>query len=256
MTHFPLGRRPRTRDPRFPHLSALLAGKSTQAPASVNWAARMPGQLGMLGNDQWGDCAEAGFEHARQVWSFNATGSMADITTTETLALYSAATGFVEADGPPGSNSTDQGTVLQALLAYLVKTGQLFATIEIDPLRSDHIDLATFEGGLVYLGMEVPAYAQDALDTLGSTLQLAPAGADASVVGGHCIITCGYQPGQRQFTSYGCPTYAMTDQYWAKWVDEAYVLLSTEWLERNGKTFAGYTMAQLDQQMEAVRRAA
>ena len=257
---FPLGRLPRTRNPGVPHMSALMAGRTAPAvPVSVNWATGLPVDLGMLGNNTLGDCAEAGFGHARQLWTFHAEGSPAAVTTAETEQLYSAVTGYV-----PGQPGTDRGTVLQSLLAYLVTTGaplqngsreKLFAFVEIDPQRADHLNLATFEAGLVYIGFTVPAYLQSEFNP-GTTWDVNP-GADNAIVGGHCVISGGYRAdGTREIISWGSTGYAMTPAFWNAHVDEAYALISRDWLERTGRTFAGYTLGQLEQQMQAVRQAA
>ena len=241
-------------------MSALMAGVSAPtAPAAVSWTAKLPLDLGMLGNDTLGDCAEAGWGHARQLWTANARGAMATVTTAETEALYGAATGW-----NPAQPGTDRGTVLQALLTYLVQTGapmadgsreKLFAFVEIDPARVDHLNLATWQAGLVYLGFTVPAYLQSEFNP-GAVWDVRP-GADNTIVGGHCVISGGYRPdGTREIISWGSANYAMTPAFFARRVDECYALIDRDWLEATGRTFAGYTLAQLDQQMEAVRMAA
>jgi hypothetical protein len=114
------------------------------------------------------------------------------------------------------------------------------------------LDRATYESGLIYIGMNVPAYAEGALDTLGSTLDVNPSGNQASV-GGHCVISAGYAPGLRKFISYGCATYAMTKAYWLQNVYECYALVSEEFCDATGKTPLNIDIADWDSQMNAIR---
>src|SRR5271168_1330404 len=66
---------------------------------------------GMLGNDQWGDCAEAAACHQEMLWAEEGK-KPAQFTTTSALANYSDLTGFNPNSGPSGNNPTDQGTNL------------------------------------------------------------------------------------------------------------------------------------------------
>lgn len=230
-----------------------MGAPTSRAPAQVNYAKGLPADLGMMLNDQLGDCAEAGYAHALQVWSSAAGKPILTEPNASVQALYETQ-GYV-----PGKPATDQGTILQVLLAYLVKTAQpaggmpkLLAFVEIDPTNEADLDQATYQSGLIYLGFSVPAYAQQALDTLGSVLDVNPSG-DQTVVGGHCVISAGYRPGIREFISYGNAGYGMTTAFWHANVDEAYALVSKEWAEATGLTPLGMSLDALEAQMQAIR---
>ena len=252
------GRIPRTsRLPGIPHWSALKMGAAPiNVPVSCSYTDRLPADLGVLLNDRLGDCAEAGYGHALQVWSTAAGKPTYPVTDAAVEALYTTQ-GY-----RPGQPSTDQGTVLQSLLAYLVQTAQpvgglpkLAAFVEIDPTNEDDINRATYESGLVYLGFQVPAYARQVLDTLGSTLDVVPGG-DTTVIGGHCVLSAGYRPGLREIISYGNAGYAMTTAFWRQNVDECYALVSQEFCDANGLTPLGLDISQWDAQMVAIKGAA
>jgi hypothetical protein len=248
------GRRPRTFNPGVPHWSALKMGAAPiDVPTVCSYTKGLPTDLGVMLNDRLGDCAEAGYCHADQVWSVAAGKPILTAPDSAVEALYSTQ-GYV-----PGNPSTDQGTVLQSLLTYLVQTAKpagglpkLAAFVEIDPTNEDDLNRATYESGLLYIGMTVPAYAQGALDTLGATLDVVPGG-DKTVIGGHCVISAGYRPGYREFISYGCAGYSMTTAYWHQNVDECYALVSPEFCEANGLTPLGQTVAFWDGQMIAIK---
>ena len=70
VSRFMLGRLPRAHDPRIPHLSALLAGKTLPPPpAQVDYTKSMPKTLGMMMNDTLGDCTCAAFYHALKLFA-------------------------------------------------------------------------------------------------------------------------------------------------------------------------------------------
>lgn len=248
------GRLPRAFSPAIPHWSALKMGApAISVPSECSYTAKLPGSLGVMLNNMLGCCAEAGYAHSLQVWSVAAGKPILTVPDSSVEALYDTQ-GYV-----PGNPSTDQGTVLQSLLTYLVQTAtpvgglpKLAAFVELDPTNEDDLNRATYESGLIYLGFTVPSYAQQALDTLGSTLDVVPGG-DQRIVGGHCVISAGYRPGLREIISYGNAGYAMTTAFWKQNVDEAYALVSQEFCEANGLTPLGQTIEFWDAQMIAIK---
>src|ERR1035441_3205045 len=102
--------------PAFGDFLGKAASWPKVAPRGWEYAVP-PAQLDVLGNDQYGDCAEAGAMHLIQVETAN-TGNPLHATLQQTLDLYSAVTGF-----DPNDPSTDQGTVLLSLLQYWKSTG-------------------------------------------------------------------------------------------------------------------------------------
>ena len=89
------GRLPVKRLLKMPSLGDFL-DKATTWPAvpPQGWENAVdPATWGMLGNDQYGDCACAGILHLIQGQSAN-TGNPLTGTTRQALALYSGVTGF------------------------------------------------------------------------------------------------------------------------------------------------------------------
>jgi hypothetical protein len=257
------GRLPRKFDPRVPHWSALRYRLPVlpQAPASISYVTGIP-SIGMMGNSDWGDCACAGAYHLRQLWQWNATGTMPPEGTAQALQLYSEVTGFNQAAGPPGNNPTDQGTCLQDLLAYWLKTGipladgtrhKIIAYFEVDPLNVADLNLATAESAGLYTGWNVPAFVeqQQAPGSIWDT------GTDNTIVGGHCTVSGGYAVnGNRETESWGETNYAMTPRFWAANVDEAYVILAQDFVKANGDTPFGIPLSAWEDQMSAIKEAA
>src|ERR1700679_658027 len=83
--------------------------KATSWPSvpPQGWEAAVPADaLNILGNDLWGDCAEAGALGLIQAMSYNA-GRPLIPTTQDALNLYTELTGFDPNAGPSGNNPTD-----------------------------------------------------------------------------------------------------------------------------------------------------
>jgi hypothetical protein len=261
VTVFKYGRRPRKFDPRVPHWSALRYSVTLpQAPTSESYVAGIP-DIGMLGNDQWGNCACAGAYHLLQLWQWNASRTMPNAGTAQALQLYAEVTGFNINAGPPGNNPTDQGTVLQDLLAYWLKTGipladgtrhQIIAYFEVDPLNAADLNLGTAESAGLYTGWNVPAFVeqQQAPGAIWDT------GTDTTSVGGHCTVSGGYTVnGNREAESWGSTDYQMTPRFWNANVDEAYVVISSSFEKATGQTPFGIPLSAWESQMQAIREA-
>lgn len=254
-----LGRLPRARDSRIPHLSALMAGASPPVtPVSLDYTKGMPSDLGMMLNNSEGDCAEAGYGHFLQVDSFLATGTMLTLPDSSIQAL--AVTQGLDPNDPGAFG----GTILQALLTFLVRTGitmpdgstqKLFAFVEVDPRNDADLNFATYQCGALYIGSNIPAYLR-AYFAPGSTWDVQPSG-DQSSIGGHCWLSAKYIPVagrfQRGAISWGSADYEVTAAFWDQNVDECYALLSPEAITRNGGTFAGLAIPQWEQQMTALK---
>jgi hypothetical protein len=208
------------------------------------------------------NCAEAAYGHFLQIDSFLATGSMLTLPDASIQAL--AITQGLD----PSNPGAFQGTVLQSLLSLLVKTGitmpdgsvqKLFAFVEIDPRNDADLNFATYQCGALYCGSNIPKYLE-AYFAPGSTWDVEPSG-DQTSAGGHCWLSAKYRPVtagrfQRGALSWGSYDYEVTPPFWDQNVDECYALLSPEAIARNGGTFAGLTIPQWEEQMQAVREAA
>lgn len=260
MFKFKFGRLPRKRNPAVPHFSALTAGaKLPSPPASVDYTAGMPANLGLFGNDSLGDCTCAAIMHAIQVWTFNAQGKMEIDPDQDAVLLYEQACGYnPSAPAQDGQNPTDQGGDEQSVLTFVMLSGapvgqdgisrhRIAAFVEIDPRNPDDVKLAIATGGLVYLGFEVPDYMPEAA---GSTWDVQP-GPNANIVGGHAVIAAGYDANGLDIISWGAK-YRMTWAFWSEFVDEAYLLADQSWIESTGKSPAGLSLADLETQMQAL----
>ena len=247
------GRTPRAFNPRVAHYSALASGVNlTPAPASVDYTAGMPDDLGMMLNNNLGDCTCAAYYHARQVWSYQAGRNELTEPDPDVQELYVEACGYdPTVPGPgPGGNA-------QAFLTYLLKYGaplgadgsvrdKIVAFVEVDSRNVDDIKRTIYDCGVVYIGFAVPsnvAYSNRVWDYDPSA---------SMTIEGHAVVLAGYDASGATAISWG-RRYTLTWNFVVQIVDEAYAIADQTWIEATGSTPAGMTPTQLQAQMEALK---
>lgn len=258
ITGFQYGRQARKFDPRIPHCSALMMANapSSAIPAAKNWADGMPSDLGMLLNDQLGDCTCAGMLHAMQVWTYNASGTMRGMVDSEALWAYENFAGY-----NPQDPNTDQGGVEQTILTDWLKQGVLLADgsrdhlsafFEVDPRNTADVRRTIFECGVAYIGFNVPQSLENDMGNGGVPQVWDVVAGQDQPVGGHCVILTGYDGQTFDLISWGSK-YKMTESFFTTFTDETYAVIDADWIKSTGSTPLGMTLAQLDAQMSAIR---
>ena len=244
------GRLPRGHDPRIPKMETLRRmGATPPVPEPVDYSTGMPTNLGVMLNNELGDCTAAACGHAMQVWSFNAQPPMVTPSDGDVEKLYEATGGYV-----PGNPNTDNGAVEQVVLQYWLNnplaSNQLAAFVEIDVKDMAEVKRAIWECGVVYIGLNVPSFLQN-LETPGSLWNTSP-GADNSIIGGHAVIVVGWDARDNLILVSWGAVYTMTQSFWNGFVDEAYSLANPAWVEKTGRTPAGLPLARLEALMQSM----
>ena len=254
MQNLRLGRKPARRLLSMPALGDFL-DKAVTWPAvpAQGWEfAVNPSTWGMLGNDQYGCCGEAGILHLIQGQSSN-TGNPLTATTAQALALYSAVTGF-----DPNDPSTDQGTVLTDLLTYIQKNGvemnnstgkpvtvEVVGSASLDISSFAQLRYAAFTFGGTYLGINCPQQCVDDTSNWNFSAGLPPAG-------GHCIPQEGEGAAGGKIVSWGMVIPCSTG-FLLSYLEEGYVVITKAWLNAQGKSPTGLDLNSLVAAMNAVR---
>lgn len=249
-----LGRLPRTFNPAIPHLSALLAGRRmalAPPPASCDYTAALPADMGMMLNDHLGDCTCAALYHALQVWTANANPPIDTEPDDSVLQMYEEACGY-----QPSNPNTDKGGNEQSVLTYAMLDGlpvtagsgrhRIAAFVEVDPSNQQDVKLAVAECGVCYIGFNVPDYAMQQVGQLWDVQPGTP-----NIIGGHAVVLVKYDS-----TTVTCITWGklqvMTWGFFAAFTDEAYMLADADWVTATGKSPAGLSLTDLETQMEAL----
>lgn len=221
--------------------------KVTPVPSKVN-----PPPItawGMLGNDDYGDCFWAGSDHETMRWNHDA-GKNVTFKDANALADYAAATGF-----KPTDPNTDAGTEVVAGYKYRRKTGvidahsrrhRLGAYVSIEPGHQAHVEQAIWELGAAGVGVRFPQSAMDQFNK-GKPWSVVPGPEPQD---GHYIPAFGYDLTYLYVVTWG-RIQAMTWAFFRKYCDEAFGLLSSEFLTK-GLSPAGFDLKQLTHDLSSL----
>lgn len=226
------GKRAPRRDPRTLKLSHYLKPAGLPpAPQEVSWVVKPP-TWPMYLNDQLGDCVEAAMAHMVNQWTFYASGQETLLTDSDVLKAYEAIGGYV-----PGHPSTDKGSDMLTALNYWRKTGigghKILGYVAIDPANVNQVKLSIELFGNVFLGLALPLSVEGASDwTVPEGGIYLRAGLPGGL-GGHCVPVMAASPLTRTCITWGGKL-KMSANFLADYADEAYAVLSPDWIEKNG----------------------
>jgi hypothetical protein len=191
-------------------------------------------------NDQLGDCTCAAVGHLIQGWTQYAAGAAFSVADSDVLGLYENAAGY-----NPNDPSTDRGAYIQDILGFWRKNGvaghQITAYASVKVSNMTLIKQAVDLFGAVDIGFNFPASAMTQFEqgkpwdvVKGSRLE-----------GGHCVTVVGYKAnGNLVCITWGA-VQEMTPAFWRAYVDEAWVIISPDWIEANGTSPLGIDLYSL-----------
>ena len=208
-------------------------------PAVVDFASEVI-SWPMYGNDQIGDCTAACVGHEIQAWT-RYTGTEVDVPEDEIIQLYSAVSGY-----DPSTGGGDNGAVIQDVLTYWRKSGvpvaghKILAFAQLKDLAK--VKQALYVFGSVYLGINCP---QSALDQFDADEPWDVSG-DGTIAGGHAIPL---QYAGTGTVPYEVITWAkpqgMTQAFFDTYAEEAWVVITQDWLDKSGNTPEGLDLQAL-----------
>lgn len=236
-----LGRKAVVVDTRTLRLSRYFMATLPPPPPSIDWTKGIT-SWGEFLNDQLGDCTCAGVAHACQIWTANASQE-ATITDAQVQQIYENWCGY-----NPSDPSTDAGGVELDVLKDFKAQGfaghNLTAFAVVLPANQAHVELAIWLFTGLYIGMDIPQYIMPDDGNVPTLWDVNPT-ADNTIIGGHCVYVTGYDSVGPKFISWGS-NYQMTWAYWAKFVDEAYSLISKDFIEASGLSPSGFSLMDLE----------
>lgn len=245
-----LGALPPVAKPRV-RLNAFLTSeepsRAAQQASSVDYLSRVT-EWGVLGNDEYGDCAWAGMAHLLMANAAYTAAGAVSFTTDGVLKAYAEATGF-----DPKDPSTDQGTVLQDALNFMVKHGmvdadgkvhKILAFAQVNVADANEVDRAHQLFGATYNGFSVYRFAMDEFRAgrpwTEHVYNRGP------LEGGHCVPTMKTNVSSESRTSvtWGKPQ-MIGRKFWEHYFSEAWVAITPEWVDLAGKSPSGLDLQGL-----------
>jgi len=240
-----LGKAVARHDPRTLLLASYLTPALPAPPASLDISTKVP-SWGMMANDQLGDCTCAAAGHLIMEWTANAGKQMVTPTDQQIIAAYSAITGY-----NPSTGANDNGANEVDVLNYWRQTGiagdQIGAYVALEPANHTHVmdSVYMFEG--CYIGVQLPKTAQ-AQTQNNQPWSVPPSGTGGDGApgswGGHAVPVVAYDTRGVTVVTWGA-LQIMTWSFWATYCDEAYAILSTDYINGNKQAPQGFSLDQL-----------
>jgi hypothetical protein len=248
-----LGKQTPRRDPRTLMFASYTTPALPAPPASLNLAAKVKVPWGMMDNAQIGDCTCAAAGHLIMEWTANAQAKIFTPSDQQIVDAYSAITGY-----NPVTGANDNGAVELDVLNYWRQNGiaghKIQAFVALEASNHTHIMDGLWIFGGCYIGLSLPKTAQAqtqnhrpwSVTSIGTTGDGAPGS-----WGGHAVPVVAYDSRSLTVVTWGA-LQSMTWGFWAAYCDEAYAILSPDYLDQKaGQTVApnGFNLAQLQEDL-------
>ena len=248
-----LGKHPARHDPRTLLLAAYTTPALPAPPASLNLAQKVKDPWEMMDNDQIGDCTCAAAGHLMMEWTACAQSKIFTPPDEQIVAAYSAITGY-----NPQTGANDNGANELDVLNYWRQQGiaghQIQAFMALEPSNHTHVMDAVWIFGGCYIGLNLPKSAQ-AQTSNKQIWSVPPSGAGGDGApgswGGHAVPVVAYDSRSLTVVTWGA-LQSMTWGFWAAYCDEAYAIISPDFLkQKNGQMVApnGFNLQQLQEDL-------
>jgi hypothetical protein len=218
------------------------------APQRVDYLSRV-GNWPMYLNDSIGDCTCAGAGHVIEAESTYGQGSTVAVGDHDVLTAYEAVSGY-----NPTTGQNDNGARMQDVLSYWRKTGiaghRILAFAQVDASNVSLLGTALATFGALYVGINFPGSAMTQFNQ-GKPWDVVPG---ATIEGGHAIHVGSYDPAGAvgwQLVTWGA-VQGMTQAFWDRYVEEAWIVITPEWLNANGTSPGGLDLYGLGQDLSAL----
>ncbi len=250
MNQFKLGRKSYTQDERDLKLKNYLDTSQLPLLPPVFGHQTLIMSWGMLGNDTVGNCVIAGADHETLLWCQEG-GNPVSFTDVNAINDYSAITGY-----DPNDPNSDQGTDVRAALKYRQKTGmmdsagkrhKIGAYLQLDQTNLNEVLMAAYLFSTVGIGINFPSSAMDQFSH-GEPWTVVK---DSEIEGGHYVPILGYDAQYLYCVTWG-QIQKMDIEFFKTYCEEAWAILSTEFLNGNGLSPEGFNLTQLQVDLAAV----
>jgi hypothetical protein len=248
--------------PKIDHRTLKLSKYTTKLPPPPDDSGYVNKvtDWGMMLNDSCGCCTVAAAGHDILQWTTYA-GKAFKPSDSQILHAYQAVSGY-----NPNDPSTDNGAVVLDVMKYWRKNGigghKIGAFVAVNPKDPVEIKQAVSLFGNCYIGVGLPIAAQDPIDgengyPCWSVPRTGPAGDGAPYSwGGHAVTIVGY--GADTHSHKGVELITWGQVYDATWgwlnlyCDEAYAMVSSDWLKEDGTAPNGFNIQQLADDLQVI----
>lgn len=242
-----LGKKEAKYDPRTLRFATYKASLPA-APPSYDFSNRIH-DLGMLGNNIYGDCTAAGVAHLVQAWAaYNGVSYIP--SDAATLKFYEDSCGY-----KPGDPSTDNGGTLIDVLKHWKANPfdghEIDAYVAVNPKNLDEVKQALYYFGGLYVGLQLPKSAENQQIWDVPWLGFRGNGEPGSL-GGHCVANIlDYDERGLTTITWG-QLKLMTWPFFESYCDECFCVLSPDWYGPEKVAPTGFDSVALAQDLTAL----
>ena len=247
MNRFCLGKEPPLDDRRTLELVQYLRPELAHPPASVDFAKDIE-HWPVYANDRYGDCTCAAAAHMIQNWRTRSNLRPDKPTTDQVVAFYS----YFTTPGP--TNGVEMLRVLRHWRGTGLNDDRIYAYTKLRLRNLEEVKQTIYLFGACYIGVMLPKFVTNADDKLTPHWMLPAQGTYGDGArdpdGGHCVPAFAYDETHLYVVTWG-KRKAMTWEFYLAYADEAYAVLSMDWL-KNGRTPKGFDFDQLRTDLHAL----
>ncbi len=245
-TTLKLGKLPVHDDPRTLRAAIYMLGLP-KAPSSQDWGAKVK-SWPMMVNDRLGDCTCAAAGHLVQAWTADAAVQLI-VTDQQVVDFYTLVSGY-----DPKDPTTDRGAIELIVLNYWKQFGigghKIAGYAKVNQRNQLEAQQCIFLFGGLYIGLGLPLSAQEQIGGVWSVSH-DPKKALHGSWGGHAVPIVAYD--KNTFT---CVTWGklqkMTWEFFYTYCDEAYALLTQDFITKEGKSPSGFNLEALQADLAIV----
>ena len=241
MSHHKLGRLPIKRDHRtltlskYTRMLALAPPPVSCPPPNLQWPMNL--------NDRISDCTIAGAAHCIELWSA-AINTPKVLSDDQVLTAYEQLSGYNQA-----VQGSDNGcymiNVLNTWSTSGIASDTLAGFVALNITDLNEIKDAINWFGCAYIGLNLPESADQNVN-LWDVVPGSP------ISGGHCVIIVGYDEQLFYIVSWGMLIPA-TPAFISTYMEEAYALLSKDFINVTGTTPQGIDWTNLQTDISQIR---
>lgn len=251
MKDFKLGKLPVKNDKRTFKLAKYIK-KLDSPPLAVNYLMTRLKPWPMYANDRIGCCTATSACHSIINWTDD-VGKAFEPHVDDVIQAYSAVSGY-----DPQTGVNDNGAIMLDVLNYWRKTGiaqhPIYAFVKIDTKNKNEVKQAINLFGSIYVGLSLPISAEKQIGKIWTVPNLMSrmfGNGRIGSWGGHAVAIGAYSKNYLTCVTWGELQY-MTWGFFNYYADEAYAILSTDWISDTGKSGSGFDLSKLENDLNSL----
>lgn len=238
---FRLGKNPKRVDKRTLQFGRYLLPSLPPPPQAIDWTKAVTIPWGMMLNNLMGDCTCAAAGHLILTWTANANPPAVVVPDAAIQTAYSAVDGGVD-------RGADMLTVLNYWKATGIGGNVVSSFMEVSPQSQVEVENAIAVFGGCYLGVALPDAVLHGDELANSWTQTY---GPPNQNNGHCIPLVGYSTVGPVCVTWGTVK-QMSWEFLKMYGDEAYAILSPQWVNAGGQSPEGINLTALQADLAEV----